>query len=409
MREGSEMDSDKPKIREDLEFIPARSQSGTVIMIRDRLGLVKEVRVMNPELYRFMAMLDGTRSIRDIQLDMMRQQGGRLIPIEDIEGMVKELESSYLLDAPRYREMKEQIVKDFRAQTIRHPAHAGLSYPKEPEELERRLDDILAAGQRQQKPEGNITALAAPHIDLEAGKGVYSAAYGAIPSVAPERIVILGVGHAMQREMFSLTTKAFETPLGMVEADHRLVEELLSTDSRCISGGDFPHKDEHSIEFQLIFLQHVLRDVHFTIVPILCGSLSGSMDEYNRERYRSVAGDFLRRLADVAADERTMVVTGVDFSHVGPKFGHDLPASLIIDRSEAHDRRLLHALCEMNADGFWAESIHVNDRYNVCGFSALACLLEILPSSRGHLLDYGVFKEEATQSAVSFAAVVFVN
>jgi MEMO1 family protein len=409
MREGCEMDSDKPKIREDLEFIPARSQSGTVIMIRDRLGLVKEVRVINPELYRFMAMLDGTRSVRDIQLDMMRQQGGRLIPIEDLERILKELETSYLLDAPRYREMKEQIVKDFCAQTIRHPAHAGLSYPKDSGELERRLDHILAAGQRPQIPEGNIAALVAPHIDLEAGKQVYSIAYGAIPSAVPERIIILGVGHSMQGEMFSLTTKAFETPLGMVETDHRLVEELLRTDSRCTSSDDFAHKDEHSIEFQVIFLQHVLRDVHFTIVPILCGLLLGSMDEYSRERYRSMAGDFLRLLADIAGDERTLVVAGVDFSHVGPKFGHDMPASFIINRSEAHDRRLLDSLCEMNADGFWTESKKVNDRYNVCGFSALACLLEILPLSQGHLLDYGVFKEEATQSAVSFAAVLFVN
>jgi len=403
------MDKDKPKIREDLEFIPARSQSGTVIMIRDRLGLVKEVRVINHELYRFMAMLDGTRSVRDIQLDMMREQGGRLIPIEDIEHILNELETSYLVDTPRYREMKEQIVRVFCDQTIRHPAHAGLSYPEDPGELERRLDDILAAGQRPPMPEGNIAALVAPHIDLEAGKRVYSIAYGSIMAAVPERIVILGVGHAMQGDMFSLTAKAFETPLGMVETDHRLVEKLLSTDSRCTSSDDFAHKDEHSIEFQLIFLQYVLRDVHFTIVPILCGSLLGSMDEYSRERYRSMAGDFLRLLADVAGDGRTLVVAGVDFSHVGPKFGHDMPASFIINRSEAHNRRLLDSLCEMNADGFWTESKKVNDRYNVCGFSALACLLEILPLSQGHLLDYGVFQEEATQSAVSFAAVLFVN
>lgn len=99
---GSEMDSERPKIREDLEFIPAQSQSGTVIMIRDRLGLVKEGRVINPELYKLMSMMDGTRSVRDIQLYMMRQQGGRLIPIEEVERIMDELDSSYLLDAPRY-------------------------------------------------------------------------------------------------------------------------------------------------------------------------------------------------------------------------------------------------------------------------------------------------------------------
>ena len=406
---GSDIDDKRPKIREDLEFIPVRSPQGMIIVVRDRLGLVKEGRVINPELYTFITMLDGTRSFRDIQLYLMRQQGGRLISIEEVERILEEMDSSYLLDGHRYRELKAQIVSDFHAQRIRRPAHAGLSYPKEPGELRRRLDDILAAGKRQNIPKGSIAALVAPHIDLEAGKRVYASAYEAIEAAVPERIVLLGVGHSMQREMFSLTTKAFETPLGTVETDHRAAAELLRTGSHIISSGDFPHRDEHSIEFQLLFLQHVLRDVQFTIVPILCGSLLGSMDEYCRERYRAMAGDFLRLVADVAGDGRTLVVAGVDFSHVGPKFGHDMPASLIINQSETHDRRLLGSLCEMNADGFWAESREINDRYHVCGFSALACLLEILPPSQGHLLDYGIFREEATQSAVSFAAALFVG
>jgi AmmeMemoRadiSam system protein B len=403
------MDSERPKIREDLEFIPAQAQSGMVIMIRDRLGLVKEGRVINPELYKLMSMLDGTSSVRDIQLYMMRQQAGRLIPIEEVERILGELDSSYLLDGPRYREHKKRIISNFSAQKIRYPAHAGLSYPKEAEALQQRLDAILAAGQKPQIPRGNIVALVAPHIDLEAGKRVYSAAYRAITAAIPERIIILGVGHSMQREMFSLTAKAFETPLGTVETDHRAVAELSSVGSQCTSSDDFPHRDEHSIEFQLIFLQHVLRGVQFTIVPILCGSLLGSMDDYTRERYRSISGDFLRHLADIAGDGRTLVVAGVDFSHVGLKFGHDMPASFIINQSEAHDRRLLDSLCEIDADGFWAESREVDDRYHVCGYSALACLLEILPPSQGYMLDYGVFKEEATSSAVSFAAVLFVG
>jgi AmmeMemoRadiSam system protein B len=403
------MDSERPKVREDLEFIPARSQGGTVIIIRDRLGLVKEGRVINPELFTLMRLLDGTSSVRDIQWYMMRQQGGRLIPIEEIERLLEDLDSSYLLDSPRYREHKKQIISNFSAQIIRYPAHAGLSYPKKAEELQQRLDAILTAGKRPPVPEGTIVALVAPHIDLEAGKRVYSIAYQAITAAHPERIIILGVGHSMQSDMFSITSKAFETPLGTVEADHRVVAELSSVGNSIISSDDFPHRDEHSIEFQIIFLQRVLRDVRFTIIPILCGSFAGSMDDYTRERYRSMGGDFLRLLADVAGDGRTLVVAGVDLSHVGPKFGHDMPASSLLNQSEAHDRRLLDSLCELDADGFWEESRRINDRYNVCGFSALACLLEILPPTRGYLLDYGVFKEEVTSSSVSFAAALFVG
>jgi len=133
------------------------------------------------------------------------------------------------------------------------------------------------------------------------------------------------------------------------------------------------------------------------------------LPDYSREVYQSKGGDFLEILRDVARDEGTVVVAGVDLSHVGPKFGHGMPASLIIDQSERQDRQLLDFLCARNADGFWSESRRLEDRYNVCGFAALACLLEILPPSHGHLLGYEIFKEDATRSAVSFAAAVFTR
>ncbi|MBU2498467.1 MAG: hypothetical protein KKE57_06180, partial [Proteobacteria bacterium] len=76
-------------------------------------------------------------------------------------------------------------------------------------------------------------------------------------------------------------------------------------------------------------------------------------------------------------------------------------------RSEAHDRNLLAHLAGLDADRFWEESKRERDQYNVCGFSALACLMEVLPSCKGQMLDYQIWHEEATRSAVSFAAMVF--
>jgi hypothetical protein len=43
----------------------------------------------------------------------------------------------------------------------------------------------------------------------------------------------------------------------------------------------------------------------------------------------------------------------------------------------------------------------------VCGFSTLAILLELLAERKGYILGYDFWKEEPTQSAVSFAAVAF--
>jgi hypothetical protein len=103
-----------------------------------------------------------------------------------------------------------------------------------------------------------------------------------------------------------------------------------------------------------------------------------------------------------------LIVAGVDFSHIGPKFGHDQPATHLQGQAETHDKKLLKALSNGQADAFWEESIAVEDRFNVCGFSALACLLEVLPSSEGHVLNYEVRHEQPTRSAVSFAAVGFI-
>ena len=332
-----------------------------------------------------------------------------MVHLEDVEALLEQLDAFYILDSPRYQEARKEIIARFTAQEVRYPSHAGISYPKEEDELRESLESILSIGEAPPRPPGKITALVAPHIDLEAGKRVYASAYQAIKGVAPQRVLVLGVGHSMANDMFSLTTKIFETPLGRVETDDEIVKELLKAGDKVVAVDDFVHKDEHSIEFQLVFLQHILGDIHFTIVPILCGSLLGSLPDYSREMYRSTCGDFLRILSNAARDEDTLVVAGVDFSHVGPKFGHDSPATFIIDESERHDRQLLQSLCAMNAAEFWSESKRVADKYNVCGFSALACLLEILPESKGTLLDYEIFREEPTRSAVSFGAAVFTS
>ena len=105
--------------------------------------------------------------------------------------------------------------------------------------------------------------------------------------------------------------------------------------------------------------------------------------------------------------EGALLVAGVDFSHIGPKFGHQSPASQMDTDASAHDRSLLDALCAQDAERFWEESVRVKDRFNVCGFSALALLLEVLPPCKTHLLHYEVWHEEPTRSAVSFAAVSF--
>ena len=256
---------------------------------------------------------------------------------------------------------------------------------------------------------GRIIALVAPHIDLAVGRAVYAASYRLLKGARPKRVVALGVGHSMMNSLFSITGKDFETPLGVLRGDPSVVRSLKERGRGLISQTDFDHRAEHSIEFQTLFLSHLLEKGSFGIIPILCGPVRPGIEEYSREAYLEKAGPFLDVLRGIVNDPdiETLVVAGVDLSHTGPKFGHDLPASHLQSQSERHDRRLLDCLVDLDADGYWKESNKVMDRFNVCGFSALACLLELLPPCKGELLDYKIWHEEATQSAVSFAAVAF--
>jgi AmmeMemoRadiSam system protein B len=213
----------------------------------------------------------------------------------------------------------------------------------------------------------------------------------------------------MMDGLFCLTEKDFEMPAGLVKNERDLTNMLITEGDGVMAADDFVHRSEHSIEFQVLFLQHLLGAESFTIIPILCGSMMLGLKEYSRKAYLEKTRSFLDALRSIVSDgsSNTLVVAGVDFSHIGLKFGHQTPAGNLEQASRTHDRNLLDSLVSLDPDRFWAESVRVRDQYHVCGFPALACLMEILPRCRGNILDYDMWHEEATRSAVGFAAAVF--
>ncbi|MCK4605213.1 MAG: AmmeMemoRadiSam system protein B [Deltaproteobacteria bacterium] len=398
-------------VRRDLQFIPVQQEGHQLIFIQDHLGLAQEGRPISLPLYRVMVLLDGTNTISDLQMELMRQKGGTLVGKDEVKDLIALLDESFLLDSERFKKARDQIVADFASKKIRACSHCGRAYPDNPTELNRMLDEILASQPPVPEPEGKIVALIAPHIDLSVGYRVYSSAYQMLNHMAPSRIVLLGVGHNMVEDFFCLTEKDFETPQGIVKNEPSAIRRLRDTGGDIISASDFAHRSEHSIEFQTIFLHHLLAGKDFTIIPILCGFCQSNLNEYSRSAYLEKAGPFLQELKQMIMEpgKETLVVAGVDFSHTGPKFGHEMPARSLESRSTAHDKNLLKHLSQLDAELFWEESRSVRDQYNVCGFSALACLLEVLPRCRGNILNYQIWHDEATKSAVSFSSVVFTS
>ncbi len=396
-----------PRARHDLEFIPLDHQGQRMILVRDRLELVEPGTGVRPELMPALQLLDGSRSLADLQVELTALQGGEAVTRDDLLAFLSELDAAGLLDSPRYQAKKTTAAAAFAASPVREPAFAGQAYPQDLEELAQALDDILAEAP-EVSPGKPPLAVVAPHIDPAAGRSGYAAAYAALRGTRPGRVIVLGVGHQLLQGLFCLTDKAFATPLGNIPADSAAVARLRQAKA-LVDPDDLPHRAEHSVEFQAIFLRHVLGDAAFSLVPILCGAPQGVLPEYSRQAFLEAAGPFLAALRELAAEPGTLMVAGVDFCHIGLKFGHSKPATHLEAEAMAHDRALLRCLCAGDATGFWAESARVEDGYNVCGFTALATLLESLPPGQGKVLCHDIMREPPTRSAVTFAAAAFTR
>ncbi|MGB8953257.1 MAG: AmmeMemoRadiSam system protein B [Candidatus Aminicenantales bacterium] len=400
-----------PKLRKDIELIPTLFQGQRALLIKDFLGLIQKPVVLEGEALNLLALIDGKRSVREIQIELIRQRGGVYMSQASVEEMLSELDAAYLLENERYRQGRTEILKEYSSLRIRKPSHAGSSYPLSQRELTEFLSSILHGGEGGGSGfnSDQILALVSPHIDLETGKRVYAKAYQSLRRKAPKTIILMGTGHHIEDARFSLTEKDFETPLGLVRTDKVLVRRLKESGGKTVGLYDIAHRLEHSLEFQLIFCQHLFGS-EFGLVPILCGSFGNELPRFSRPFEIPGVGDFLSELKEIMEDmgPGVLVVAGVDFSHIGPKFGHIYPAVSLLLETKKHDRTLIDACLRKDIQAFWAESKRVGDDYNVCGFSTLACLLEILPEVQGFLLDYDIWEEEATQSAVSYAALAFI-
>lgn len=402
---------DIPRVRHDIEITPTSYQGETVFVVRDGLGLIPQPVILQEAGLHLLRLIDGKRTLQDIQLELIRRNNNLYVGLDAVRGMLQELDAAMLLDSPGYRQARDRLIDDFVRRPRREACLAGRSYPEDPAELKDALGRLLEAG-GSPSPDSAVkgaAALVAPHIDLAVGGRVYGRAYAAVRGLSPKRVVLLGTGHHLEEFYFSVSAKTFASPLGEVCSAGPWVEELKASGGDAVCPHDFVHRSEHSLEFQLIFCQYLFGN-SFSLVPILCGSFHALLDRVKRPGEDADIRQFIAALSRCVADEPdTLVVAGVDFSHIGLKFGHRDRAVSLLDDARRHDHTLLRALEQGDILGFWDEARRVQDRFNVCGFSALACLLELFPGYTGRILDYDFWQEEPTQSAVSFAAVLMTG
>lgn len=156
--------------------------------------------------------------------------------------------------------------------SVREPAVAGSFYPAQRENLRLTVESCLKDA-LEKELKGNLLGLIVPHAGYAYSGPVAGAAYRQIRDRDIRTVIILGSSHRVALNYPALHREgAFKTPLGLVKIDTELTEKIKKGFPECEYLNE-AHKDEHSIEVQLPFLQVALKE-GFMIVPILMGRLT---------------------------------------------------------------------------------------------------------------------------------------
>ena len=396
-------------LRRNLDVMPSPVADRPGLLLRDPYAYADTVVIVPPPLVACLACFDGERTELDLRESLVRITGDLEVG-ELLRHFVDALGTAGFLENESFAAMKERRHRSFAAAATRTAVHSGSAYPAEPARLHETLGRYLqrdaasvACGSRA------LIGIAAPHVSPEGGWGSYGAAYRLLGEEHRDRVfVVLGTSHYGEPGRFGLTRKAFETPLGRTNVPLALVDRLIAEGGAAVALEDYCHAIEHSIEFQVIFLQHLFGPA-VSVLPVLCGPLGGGDDASLPESDADV-GRFMGALAALAAreGEALLWILGVDMAHVGRRYGDPFRARSRrgpLQEVERRDEARIGRIAAGDADGFW-ESIGGHDELKWCGTAPLYTFLRAAAPLRGELLHYEQWNIDA-DSVVSFAGMGF--
>jgi AmmeMemoRadiSam system protein B len=417
-----------PRLRADLEMLPSPLPEQPGLIVRDPFRFSEVTLLIPPLLARCLACFDGEQDEGDLRAALARLSGQ--VAVADVaRRLIASLRDAGFLDDDRFAELRGTREREFAVQRERASAHAGSGYPSESASLTDTLRAYFNGASRADKSEkpgkprgrtngaGRLLGIAAPHVSPEGGSASYAAAYRALPKTKGDgdgRIfVVLGTSHYGEPDRFGLTRKPFATPFGIAPTETALCDELVRAAGQGASLEDYCHAVEHSIEFQVVFLQYLFGP-RVRILPILCGAFAAGAEPGQLPEASDRVRRFIGALGDVAArrGRELCFVLGVDFAHVGRRYGdrqaaraYQGPLAEVAERDDARVERIVAG----DPQGFWNLVLERgDDDLKWCGSSPIYSFLRAVPQARGRRLGYEQWNIDDA-SVVSFGALAFFD
>jgi AmmeMemoRadiSam system protein B len=394
----------RPRLRPYLQAAPAGDGTGT-FALSDRRRLVPHVlTVPAPFVEIANAYFDGSRSVREVHADLAGR--GVRLPAEGLVGFAAALDAALFLDGPAFAA--------YLAGPTRLPSCLGC-YPPDPADIRNQLDALFTApggpGLPGPPAPGRLRAVLAPHMDYARGGVTYGWAFKELADRTDARLFVVVATSHYSPHRFTLTRMNFETPLGVVETDQAYVTRIADAYGPGAFADPVAHLPEHSVELEVLMLQHVLAGRRpFRIVPLVCGSFG---DRVDARADPGAAADIARmvaalRAAEAAAGEPVCYVISGDLAHIGPKFDDPDPVSKPqLAASKAQDEKLLDRLGAADPAGYFGVIAAEGDARRVCGLPPTWVTLAAARPASGRVLHYGRYVHPHGHESVSFAAAAF--
>jgi AmmeMemoRadiSam system protein B len=249
---------------------------------------------------------------------------------------------------------------------MRYPAVAGQFYEGKEDALRKQIEACFLhdLGPKKipklEKGGRNIKGAVSPHAGYMFSGPVAAHVTAALAADGfPETFIVIGPKHSGFGSAVAITTEEFNTPLGNVAIDMELAEDLHTG---VIDNDLTAHRQEHSIEVQLPFLQYLKPDIKF--VPLCIG----------HQTYK-IAKEIGGIISKAISGKDVVVIASTDFSHYVPRAV-----------AEKLDKKAIDAIVNLDAKLLYKTV----DKHNIsmCGYGPVMTMIEAVGGSKASLLKY---------------------
>jgi len=269
---------------------------------------------------------------------------------------------------------------------VRKPAFAGQFYPKNEKALRNKIEECfeheLGPGSIPSE-EGNkreLKGLVSPHAGYPYSGPVAAHSYDAlVKDGIPESVIILGPSHQGMGAGIAVAEEEYETPLGVVDIDDELVNELTNG---LLQVDNMAHSREHSIEVQMPFLQYFSNS--FKAVPIC----------FNKQDLKTAkkVGEELR---SVTEDKDVVIIASTDFSHY-----------VLKENAKKKDKMAIDKILKNEPEGLF-DTVQ-EEHISMCGYGPVVSMMIGSGGTEGELLKYATSGDVTpAREVVGYGAIAF--